>query len=151
MNYLYGDLVRAFDYGEVDILVHGCNCFHTMGGGIARTISTRWPEALEVDKQTEYGAIAKLGKFSIVEVERECGIPGLIVNAYTQYNYGTAERQVCYYAIKSVFTTIQKVDLTDHLIGIPKIGAGLAGGNWDIISSIIDETGVENIVCYTLD
>jgi O-acetyl-ADP-ribose deacetylase (regulator of RNase III) len=41
-----------------------------------------------------------------------------------------------------VFKNI-KIDYTGKLIGYPKIGAGLAGGNWNQISKIINEELVD--------
>jgi O-acetyl-ADP-ribose deacetylase (regulator of RNase III) len=43
-----------------------------------------------------------------------------------------------YDAIRSVFKKI-KSNFSGKRIGYPKIGAGLAGGDWDQISKIIDE------------
>jgi len=32
-------------------------------------------------------------------------------------------------------------------IGIPKIGAGLAGGDWKVIEEIIDKIGFSDLTC----
>lgn len=45
-----GDLVQMADQGQFDCIVHGCNCFRTMGAGIARQIAQKWPEAAEADR-----------------------------------------------------------------------------------------------------
>ncbi|WP_444933164.1 hypothetical protein [Microbulbifer sp. JTAC008] len=42
-----------------------------------------------------------------------------------------------YEAIRSVFTKVKK-DFPGKRIGYPLIGAGLAGGDWEVISSIIE-------------
>ena len=58
-----GDLIRMFSGGEFDLIVHGCNCFHTMGAGIAGTIAKQFPYAAKVDREcTAYGDITKLSK-----------------------------------------------------------------------------------------
>lgn len=46
-----GDLISIFKSGAGH-LIHGCNCFHTMGAGIARQIAQEFPQALETDKMT---------------------------------------------------------------------------------------------------
>ena len=56
---------------------------------------------------------------------------------YKRQNYGRGV-QIDYDAIRSVFRRI-KEDFTGLKIGYPKIGAGLGGGNWDEIQSIIAE------------
>ena len=41
MEFEKGDLLDLFYHKKIDILVHGCNCFNTMGAGIAKQIDTR--------------------------------------------------------------------------------------------------------------
>ena len=60
------------------------------------------------------------------------------MNAYAQFNYRGRGRKADYDAMKSVFQAI-KQDFAGQRIGYPLIGAGLAGGDWVIISEIIDE------------
>lgn len=130
--YQNGDLINLAESGYFDVIVHGCNCFHTMGAGIALQIVKKYPEIAKLDKKTKYGDIDKLGKILIYNTGKYT-----IVNAYTQYHYGKG-LQVDYYAIQQVFKKIKEM-FSGKRIGYPKIGAGLAGGNWYTISSIIDE------------
>lgn len=44
MNHIQGDLIALDMAGKFDVIVHGCNCFHAMGAGIAKTIATAFPE-----------------------------------------------------------------------------------------------------------
>jgi hypothetical protein len=67
------------------------------------------------------------------------------VNAYTQYRLGSRNGQngqmslqVDYDAIRLVFRNI-KNQFAGKKLAHPKIGAGLASGDWDIIARIIDE------------
>lgn len=134
MNVIKGDLIELAKEGKFDGIVHGCNCFNNMGSGIAKQIKDNFPDAWQVDQDTEPGAKTKLGDFSVVLVP-----PSLtIINAYTQYRYGRGKKHADYDAIRKVFKSINYY-YPDWHIGIPKIGAGLAGGDWDIISKIIDE------------
>jgi len=73
-----------------DILLHCCNCLHTMGTGIAKSIRERLPEAHAVDKQTPYGELAKLGTYSaaLVRDVQAGGRELTVVNLYTQFDYG---------------------------------------------------------------
>lgn len=132
-NILQGDIVRLAEEGHFDVIVHGCNCFCRMGAGLARQIVTKYPIALTTDKETTKADITKLGTYTSVNVGAFT-----IVNAYTQYRYGYIGKHVDYHAIQDVFELIKK-DFTGLRIGYPRIGAGLAGGNWRIISEIINE------------
>lgn len=134
MKVVRGDLISLALDGRFDVIVHGCNCFCSMGAGIAKTIREVFPEAFAVDLQTESGARAKLGAFSSVTVERN-GHTITIVNGYTQY-HGGGPNTADYDAIRSVMRRV-RTSFAGRTIGYPRIGAGIAGGDWNVISAII--------------
>lgn len=136
MRVVKGDLIAlAFD-GKFDVIVHGCNCQCTMGAGIAKYIRAAFPEAYEADRRTEKGLRSKLGTISSATIVRD-GIKFEVVNAYTQFHYRGRGPKVVYSAIRDAFREV-KTRFTDLRIAYPKIGAGLAGGNWSRIAGIID-------------
>jgi len=133
MKEVDGDLVVMGKRGDFDVIVHGCNCMCTMGSGIARQIRDTFPSAYTADCKTKSGDISKLGKYTFTTVGNLT-----IVNAYTQFDYVRYPPPCDYGAIRAVFKRIKK-DFAGKRIGYPKIGAGLAGGDWDRISAIINE------------
>jgi O-acetyl-ADP-ribose deacetylase (regulator of RNase III) len=137
MNVTKGDLIKKAKEGDFDLIVHGCNCFCTMGGGIAKGIKKEFPEAFNADQSTSKGSKEKLGTCSYARIERG-GINLIVVNAYTQFDYRGMGVKVNYDAVRSCMKWI-KENFTGNRIGLPKIGAGLAGGDWERISQIIDE------------
>ncbi|WP_170563271.1 macro domain-containing protein [Ruegeria atlantica] len=143
MPTIKGDLIQLALDGEFDVIVHGCNCFHAMGAGIARVIAAHFPDALEADKRTEYGARSKLGTISSARITR--GMTDfVVVNAYTQFHWGGSGPLVDYDAISGCFSTIADTYPTSR-IGYPMIGAGLAGGDWTEIAQRI------NVACAGMD
>lgn len=136
MKQVTGDLLQLAQIGQFDVIVHGCNCFHTMGAGIAKLIAARYPQALAADKTTPYGDRAKLGAISAALVK--AGDHGFhIVNAYTQHHFRGPGIKADYDAIETAMRAV--ANRFDGLrIGYPLIGAGLAGGNWDDIAPRID-------------
>jgi len=125
--------------GDFDVIIHGCNCFCNMGAGIAKQIKREFPEAYKADLQTKKGDKKKLGTFSFAECIRN-GNKIIVVNGYTQYNYGRNKQNADYDAIETVMMCVWVDYGKKNLrIGYPKIGAGLAGGNWEIISEIIED------------
>lgn len=137
MEVIYGDLIKLALQGEFDVIVHGCNCFHTMGAGIAKSIKASFPEAYEADLATAKGAKEKLGTYSLASVVR--GDHHLVVvNAYTQHHWRGRGVKADYAAIERVFAQI-KQNFSGQRIGYPKIGAGLAGGDWEEIALIIEK------------
>lgn len=137
MNIIEGDLIALALAGRFDVIVHGCNCFCTMGAGIARVVQDEFPEAYAADLVTVKGDRNKLGDYSFAEVKREQH-EITIVNGYTQFHYQGDTVLVDYDAVEKLFTKI-KQQFTGKRIGYPKIGAGLAGGDWDRTSRIIDD------------
>ena len=135
MQVVKGDLLEMAESGTFDVIVHGCNCQHTMGAGIAKQIKSRFPQAFEADLKTLKGA-AKLGTISTVQVKIERRSL-VIVNGYTQVHWRGSGVKVSYEAVRSVMRQVKK-DFSGLRIGYPKIGAGLAGGDWERIEEIID-------------
>jgi len=104
-----------------------------MGAGIAKGIKATFPEAFEADKKTEKGSKQKLGTCSFATID------GLsVVNAYTQFHFRGTGMKADYNAIRGCMNWL-KEHFSGKRIGLPKIGAGLAGGDWNIINSIIQE------------
>ena len=131
LNHTKGNLIDLAEAGDFDVIVQGCNCFNTMGGGIAREIRERYPMCAEIDRLTESGEYMKLGNWT----EFDQGT-FLILNAYTQYNMSTGEDVFEYAAFMLI---IQKIihQFGDKRIGLPYIGMGLAGGDKELILSQI--------------
>lgn len=137
MRVIQGDLVKLAIDKEFDVIIHGCNCFCAMGAGIAKAIRDTFPEAYDADLKTEKGSPDKLGTISYATVSR--GDHEItIVNGYTQYHWKGPGILADYNAIRSVMRHV-KTKFSGKRIGYPKIGAGLAKGDWNKISKIIDE------------
>jgi|LNFM01.1.fsa_nt_gb O-acetyl-ADP-ribose deacetylase (regulator of RNase III) len=147
MRTITGDLIVLAKAGAFDVIAHGCNCFHTMGGGIAAQIRQHFPEAFAADVATPYGARAKLGTCSVATVSVAGGHDLTIVNAYTQFepSGGSGGVDVDYGAVAKAMAWIG-AHYSGKRIGLPMIGAGLAGGDWATIEVIIrDALGGEDV------
>ena len=134
IEYRTGDLLAATS-GHI---VHGCNARGVMGAGVALAIKNKWPEVYNDYRQQYQDTGLHLGQVQPVVVGQ-----GLMVwNAITQQTYGNdGRRYVSYDAIAECFEKLNDQIATmpsiQSRIHIPKIGAGLAGGDWDVISTII--------------
>jgi O-acetyl-ADP-ribose deacetylase (regulator of RNase III) len=134
-----GDLIALAKEGKFDVIAHGCNCHSTMGAGIAPQMA----RAFGCDRfiMERIGSdVNKLGNidYQIINVnENEL----IVVNAYTQFNYGRNHadgdaKPLSYEALTLCMKKINVLFAGKH-IGLPKIGAGLAGGDWERIKFII--------------
>lgn len=133
-----GNLLDLAEAGEFDVVVHGCNCFNTMGGGIARQIRERYREVADVDSLTVRGNYNKLGNWTSEEVLRKNGLGEFtVVNAYTQYNMSTGEDVFEYTAFELILQKLAHLYGTKRF-GFPHIGMGLAGGNKERIMAMLE-------------
>lgn len=155
INYVDGDLIKLAKQGRFDVIVHGCNCHSKMGAGIApqmakafgcdRFSMEMWGSDINklgnIDYQTF--VLGEKAIWSLEDAKNNRNEPELtVVNAYTQFNYGRnhADGAVApfdYEAFTLCMRKMNKVFEGSH-IGMPKIGAGLAGGSWQRIERIID-------------
>jgi len=146
VKYKKGDLMRAPE----DIIAHGCNCRGVMGSGVAALVRNKYPKAYEsyLEKYDD-------GGWSLGEVQFVPVVDGkVIANCATQYNY--LPRGYChadYKAIKFSMTLVKEYAQERGLsIAIPKIGAGLAGGDWNVIEKDLKEVFDDyDITVYTLE
>lgn len=137
INFIEGDLIKLAKDNEFDVIMHGCNCFNTMGAGIAKDIAYHFPNALLADQNTIKADKNKLGTYSI---GYDDSYKLHILNLYTQYQYN---RKVVDLFEYDAFTTImKKLNSNSHYhdkkIGMPMIGAGLAHGDWERVLEIVE-------------
>jgi O-acetyl-ADP-ribose deacetylase (regulator of RNase III) len=130
-----GNLLDLAEAGEFDIVVQGCNCFNTMGGGIAREIRERYPVVASVDMETLKGDYRKLGNWT----ECDAGETNrfTIINAYTQYNMSQGTDVFEYIAFQLILEKLAFA-FPGKRFGLPYIGCGLAGGEKETIVDMID-------------
>ncbi len=134
IRYIDGDLVKESD--KFDVICHCCNCYCTMGSGIAPVIKAKFPEAYAVDCATPKGDLAKLGTISYTEKTSP-----IVVNLYGQFDYTgrrSGRMDLDYDALRSALK-LMKQKFSGKTFGMPMIGSGLAGGDWSIIEKIIEE------------
>jgi len=107
-------------------------------------VKRKYPGAYEdyVHLYREYGLVLGQAYPCIVN-------PKLIIwNAITQEGFGQPTRNCSYDAIQTCFeqinlfisSTLNSPTNPPDEIHIPAIGAGLGGGNWEIIREIIEQT-----------
>lgn len=142
--YKKGDIFQ----GHEDIIAHGCNCVGGYGSGIAYTIAKLYPSAKTEYYKKLYNSGWKLGDVQFVQSNNR-----IIVNCATQHNYQPRNKiHADYDAIKEVMIKLYNyVKKNEKTIAIPKIGAGLANGDWNIIEEIINNVFTDiDIIVYVL-
>jgi O-acetyl-ADP-ribose deacetylase (regulator of RNase III) len=153
-----GNLITLALDGTFDVIVHGANCFCTMGAGIAPQMAKAFGcDTFKLEGKEYAGDINKLGQidfetrhFSKWDQEYQ-KYPDegdtilrslVIINAYTQYHYGSyrvggVDKPIDYDAITLCMRKINHI-FKGKTIGLPYvIGCGLAGGDINIVLPII--------------
>lgn len=132
MKYVKGDLVQMAKAGQFDVIAHGCNCFCAMGAGIAPIMARNFgADTFKLEQPAFKGSYNKLGTIDYQKVDNSTLI---VVNAYTQYRPG---RDLDYDALALCLKKIA-LEFPNQKIGLPFIGAGLAGGDPHEIYTMMD-------------
>lgn len=149
IEYRSGDLFKT----EIKYILHGTNSRGVMGSGVAKTVRAQYPLAYE--RYTIWCSKGfRLGSSLLVD----CG-DKTIINAVTQQNYGKVAEQtgpnpiryVSYDAVASIFEQLEQT-IPNTTIAMPRIGASLGGGDWSVISAIIEsECKTIQPVVYSID
>lgn len=139
VTYVKGDLLNS----NCDYICHQVNCQGVMGAGIAKQIRERWPEVYEYyiktyEDYTWGGRPKLLGTIDLARIE---GTTRYVVNMFTQDTCGyDGVRYTSYDAFANALNEMMDVIPLSATIGFPKnIGCGLGGGNWKVISALIEE------------
>lgn len=158
-----GNLIDALANGEVGFAVQGCNCFVRMKRGLAAEVRQRIPAAVQADRRTLMGGFSKLGTYT--SVEWPAGTGRRFVNGYIQAHWGRRLNRepvnedgtplICdYSAVRKLLRSLHKDFRRDWVLGMPLLGCGLAGGDWERLAAIVDEELIQRgraVNVYVLD
>ena len=140
--YEYGDLLEA----KEKYICHCVNAQGKMRSGVAKVIREKYPKAYNT--YINVFNTTGLGMGNIIGAD--CG-QHIILNLVGQKNYGDDGKvYLDYQALRKGIKAINKN--VKEPVAFPMIGAGLAGGDWKLISEIIEEESADfQPVVYILD
>jgi len=155
ITYVTGDATKPLKNTPIRIIPHVCNDIGAWGTGFVLALSRMWPGPEASYKEWARAGIDmiagafKLGNVQLVEVEPNLFIANIIGQRVTGYSDGMPP--VRYDAIRSGLKHIRDTFRgSDFSIHAPKFGSALAGGDWNIIESIIEEELCEKGVPVTV-
>lgn len=125
-----GDLFAADD---LPALAHGCNCVGSMGRGIAVEFRRRWPAMYEA-----YRRECREGRF------KPGGVFVWDAGGRTIFNLGTQPLPRPSARLEYIRTAVLEATRIAEsrsipAIGMPRIGAGLGGLQWDSVKAVLEE------------
>jgi O-acetyl-ADP-ribose deacetylase (regulator of RNase III) len=131
--YREGDLFSSTD---LDGLAHGCNSLGVMGSGIATVFRRKWPDMYAGYKQLCSSKQLVPGDIFPYRDESGLWIYNLITQGHTNVVKPHWIEPAKLEYIEAAFYKML-VLTPDQTIGIPKIGAGLGGLEWEDIERTI--------------
>jgi O-acetyl-ADP-ribose deacetylase (regulator of RNase III) len=154
LRYVIGDATQPLGEGT-KILIHVCNDIGAWGRGFVLPLAKRFPET-ERDKAWAAGTTDlpfELGQVQFVQVLPTLEVANLIGQHDIARNNRPADQPpVRYEAIRTGLARVrERSKRKQATLHMPRIGAGVAGGDWTVIGRLIrDELvahGLETTVC----
>lgn len=129
IKYEKGDLLDT----NCQYIAHCVNAQGVMGSGVAKAIKQVYPRAYDIYMQKYITDRLHLGQIIQCDFDSKT-----ILHIVGQKYYGyDGLKYVDYDALQQAFQTINYI--TKQPVAFPKLGAGLAGGDWDIISQLLQK------------
>lgn len=139
IEYVTGDATAPVGTGP-KVIVHVCNDVGAWGRGFVMAISKRWLEPERHYRAWHRGEGQQpfaLGEVQFVQVAEDLWVANLIGQRNIRNAKGLPP--VRYEAIRE---GLRKVSLEARRLGasvhMPRIGCGLAGGNWEAVGQIVE-------------
>ena len=119
---------------ERGIICHQVNCRKVMGAGVAKQLRYKWPEVYRAYMQNRQIP----GKVQVVPVSADIAV----VNLFGQVDYDSSKRQTNYEYIYLALLDLKRwcncFEYTENIYFPYGMSSGLAGGDWNIISAMIE-------------
>ena len=155
VEYVKGNLLES----DCDYICHQVNCQGVMRSGIARQIREKWPDVYDEYKKVCSKFVRTYTdpvEHMLGHIQFCCTDSGqVVVNIFSQADYGyDGDRYTSYDAFSNALTELKGMIPKGNTIGFPKnIGCGLGGGDWRIISNMIETIlgDTHNVYIYEYD
>lgn len=153
IRYVKGDATDPQGSGA-KVIVHCCNDENKWGQGFVLALSAKWTEPEAAYRRM---TARRLGMVEFVAVDLEhWQSPLYVANLIGQHGTRSLSNPtpIRYGAIHRGLLAIERFCTQDTPVAsvhMPRMGAGLAGGNWDVIEDLIEDALVGiNVTVYDL-
>lgn len=146
LRYGVGDMLNSPDI----IVAHGCNAQGAMGSGAALAVIKRYPLNKVVYQRKHQESGLKLGDVVWYSTyDKHLNNHRIIANCITQEFAGYDGRKyVDYDAVATSYRAVADITLAQgwQQFSTCMVGAGLAGGDWDVLFNILESIAIEKQV-----
>lgn len=148
IKFYRGDATKPMQKGNI-VIPHICNNLGRWGAGFTGAITKRWPN-VEMNYRTWFknkidheDIPFRLGRVSIVSAGQGIFVANMLAQDGTINEPGQWLPPIRYGALAlAMYYVLQQTKSKKASIHCPKFGCGLAGGNWEVIRSMIREIWV---------
>lgn len=151
LTYVEGDATLPVGDGP-KVIAHVCNDVGGWGRGFVVAVSRRWPgpeAAYRRWHKEGAGGGFELGRIQLVEVGEALWVANLVAQAGVRAT--ASGPPLRYEALTSCLEALRTSALERGAsVHMPRIGAGLAGGDWTVIEGIVRRTLVDGGVEVTV-
>lgn len=142
IQYVIGDATKPIGGGD-KLICHVCNNVGKWGAGFVLAISKKWKEPerayralFREARACEGSPFIPLGVSQFINVEHDITIVNMIAQHQTWAEKGVPP--IRYYSVEKCLKCVARhAKQFRKSVHAPRFGAGLSGGNWSIIESII--------------
>jgi O-acetyl-ADP-ribose deacetylase (regulator of RNase III) len=161
LTYLTGDATHPIDCGtQTRVITHVCNDIGAWGAGFTRALNRRWSMP-EKDYRAWFasGNLFQLGAIKICGISTKICVCHMIAQSGVRRS-ASAPPPIQYDALAKCLQCLGEIlnyapvagKLASSSVHMPRIGCGLAGGDWSAVEPLIEKNLVErNIPVYVYD
>lgn len=150
LNYLKGDATNPVGDGK-KVICHICNNIGGWGAGFVLALSKKWAQPEKQYRKwynlSEDTFPFKLGNVQFVPVENDIVVANMIgqhLTYPTKDSNGNLIPPIRYNALEECLNKVAEyAEKNNCSVHMPKIGAGLAGGDWNRIEALINKCLVD--------
>ena len=149
INYIKGDATSPIG-SDKRLIVHICNDIGGWGKGFVLAISKKWSEPEQqyrewFKSQNDF----QLGEVQFVKVDEQIFVANMIGQNKIKRTDG--QIPIRYNAVEECLNKVAKFANENMFsVHMPRIGCGLAGGEWNEIEKIINRTLIEGNIEVTV-
>lgn len=149
IRYVVGDATAPQrKAGEKVIIPHVCNCEGGWGRGFVLALSQKWKEPEALYRRRHRSGTMKLGEMHFIDVGNDTFVANMVAQVLHWKDGPPIRYDALRECLEYVAIHARKHNASVHA---PRFGSGLAGGRWETIEALINETMSDiDVVIYDL-
>jgi len=145
VTYVKGDATKPIGGGK-KIIAHVCNDEGGWGSGFVLALNKMSPEPKRIYRhwynywtnKSQFFLFIPLGTTQWAKVSDDIYVANMVAQHRT---IKSVDKPICYKSLENALEKVADFAIShDATVHMPRIGCGLAGGDWNVVESIINRT-----------